>query len=1385
MNQLLSALVLPLVARHQQLVSRIKASQLFVTACVALVVALAPMSVRADFVTVISPTVTGDEDTIIPLGVTADPALSNGGAEMDYIGSYTAFVDAADASKQVVVPLPQGTQYVRITGVGGNDNAADSSRDEEFLTLHAFVDLSSATYGGSIVANSDDVADSVYAFADVSSGNASDSAITSGRITSATNVTIAVTSDGTALTLEGNQTLWDQAYFFEFLSAESTSASFLGSSSELLAQGAAPAVLTLPTSANFARVFFAQSVAQRVTDEDKGIANIMIDLDTGFASGVINLDGGRGNLQSAYAFTGYDLSSGLPVLDPASGVTLVGDYVADSSHLPNPTLQLTDNVLTITRATDFGDRANSLVSVASYERLTVPSVAAHLGSTSAFADFPRLTHLENENNSLVLTLPIPVNAKTATLNFAQLFFGDTRINENTGFGQLTVDLVGQTVSGSLATVRISDPDLVGLNNLPFGSTVDSEIGSTVTANRSSINEFVDQYIGVLQFDVIDTAPNQSLQISATVPDFSEGLDHLWHADWFGPQPVLFEGAGNGTFSAGGIDFVSGPQYINPADIASLTYTPNPDLAEGPINASFTHGVDVDPLQIFVRRVADEPTLVVADQTLPQNVATNIASAIDAQLIDIDGSETLGVFVTLQPGHILSDGGANTFTAAAGSDTADIAGWDLANLTYEFTTPGVFPVTVRAESTDSDNFTDNVADSTDLVADVTDTFDVTILVDSDGDGTADVNDSDSDNDGIPDSTEGTGDADEDGIPDNLDPDSDNDGIPDAIEGNGDSDGNGLPDYLDTDSDSDGIDDSVEAQLSGNDDDGDGIDNVFDVDFTNGTDADNDGVDDTLEASGGADTDGDGVPDYLDSDGGLNPLLTNSATPTLSGEIFVAPGEILSVTVNGVTYTDGDGNLVLNSDGTWQLTIPASDALTDGDFDVAVMVTDEAGNTTTDVGTDELTVDTTPPVAPGVTSLTTNDDTPVIKGTSFMADGESLSVEVNGVTYTEGDGNLVVNPDGTWELTIPGSDALIDGLYDVTATVTDAVGNTRSDAGSSELLIDTNAPNAPGVTSLTTNDTTPLISGTADLAPDESLSVEVDGVLYTEGDGKLIVNPDSTWTLAIPTSLADGQYDVTATATDAAGNTSTDPSAGELHIDATAPAAPTVEPLISAEATPILTGVVKLAPGEILTVEVNGVRYTQGDGNLVVNLDGTWELVIPASDALNEGNFPVTVRVIDAAGNSSQTISPNALVILPADDFDGDGIPDIVDLDDDNDGIPDSVEGEGERDTDADGQPDSRDLDSDNDGLFDIVEVGGDDTDNDGQVDNFLDNDDNGLSDELQIVPFDIVDTDGDRIPDFRDLDSDNDGLTDLFENGSKRRQQRRTHRWLYRCQRRWR
>ena len=87
-----------------------------------------------------------------------------------------------------------------------------------------------------------------------------------------------------------------------------------------------------------------------------------------------------------------------------------------------------------------------------------------------------------------------------------------------------------------------------------------------------------------------------------------------------------------------------------------------------------------------------------------------------------------------------------------------------------------------------------------------------------------------------------------------------------------------------------------------------------------------------------------------------------------------------------------------------------------------------------------------------------------------------------------------------------------------------------------------------------------------------------------------------------------------------------------------------------------------------------------------------------------------------------------------------------------------------DSDSDMVVDALDLDSDNDGIYDLIENGNSnlDLDQNGQIDSVELNDIN--FDGRHDAAVNPGDFDGDSVLDFLDLDSDNDGLYDLFEAG---------------------
>ena len=97
-----------------------------------------------------------------------------------------------------------------------------------------------------------------------------------------------------------------------------------------------------------------------------------------------------------------------------------------------------------------------------------------------------------------------------------------------------------------------------------------------------------------------------------------------------------------------------------------------------------------------------------------------------------------------------------------------------------------------------------------------------------------------------------------------------------------------------------------------------------------------------------------------------------------------------------------------------------------------------------------------------------------------------------------------------------------------------------------------------------------------------------------------------------------------------------------------------------------------------------------------------------------------------------------------------------------------------DKDLDGILNMFDLDSDNDGIPDVVEAYGVDVDGNGVIDNYIDIDADGLSDNVDAnlsllsgasntgLGLGLPNIEGDVLPNFLELDSDNDGIPDVVE-----------------------
>ncbi|MFE7226184.1 Ig-like domain-containing protein, partial [Nocardioides sp. NPDC057577] len=236
-------------------------------------------------------------------------------------------------------------------------------------------------------------------------------------------------------------------------------------------------------------------------------------------------------------------------------------------------------------------------------------------------------------------------------------------------------------------------------------------------------------------------------------------------------------------------------------------------------------------------------------------------------------------------------------------------------------------------------------------------------------------------------------------------------------------------------------------------------------------------------------------------------TNDDTPAIEGT--GNPGDTITVIIDG----DPVGETTVNPDGTWTFT--PTEPLEDGDHTITATATDPLGNTSGESNAVIITVDTTAPEAPEITSPTdgdsTGDTTPTIEGTGEP--GATVTVEIDGREI----GTAVVQPDGTWSLEV--TDPLAVGDHTVEAVQTDPAGN-ASPATTVDFTV---TPPAPVITSPQDGDNvddTPAVSGTGQ--PGATVTVQVDG----EDVDTVPVGEDGTWSTTLP-ALACGEHTLTAT------------------------------------------------------------------------------------------------------------------------------------------------------------------------------------------------------------------------------------------------------------------
>ncbi|EPC0986226.1 Ig-like domain-containing protein [Enterobacter hormaechei] len=355
---------------------------------------------------------------------------------------------------------------------------------------------------------------------------------------------------------------------------------------------------------------------------------------------------------------------------------------------------------------------------------------------------------------------------------------------------------------------------------------------------------------------------------------------------------------------------------------------------------------------------------------------------------------------------------------------------------------------------------------------------------------------------------------------------------------------------------------------------------------------------------------------------------------------ASGTQVTITLNGKSYT-----ATIQSDGAWQTTVPAADvgALADGaSYQISVSVQDSAGNSAS--ATHTISVDTTAPVI-SVNTLSGDDvlnaaeaQQPLtVHGSSSAEAGQTVTVTLGGKTYT-----ALVGSDGTWTLDVPAADlvALSQGALTVTAVVNDKAGN--SGQTTHTLTVDTVAP-AVTISTMADDDIVnnaeqlagQTISGTTTAEQGQTVTVSFNGHSY-----QATVGADGSWSVFVPgrdfLGLSDGDYTITATVSDKAGNPGSATHDVTLNGDV-----PTIvintfaqDDIVNAaeHGTPlIVSGTTDAPAGQTVTITLNGKTYTA-----TVQNDGTWSYTVGSADVTalaDGGSYVINAQVSNAIGNSA--------------------------------------------------------------------------------------------------------------------------------------------------------